>query len=514
MKSFRFARRSFLAAVGGAFGLRVLLDNMVASAAGATSPPRFLMTHWPLGTVKCLFKPTGSGSGYTPSPIVQPFVDAGLRGDMTVLYGLSQAPFDAHNGGGHEAGTVMMTTGQRSPGTRMNGGEGDDSVAGGPSFDQVFLKNVPALATAGLGYVNAICDARVDSLETSTQCLSYGHTLRSVTSNQGGNVTEAVPLMPELSPARLYASLFTGFMPGGAIPPNQEEALRALKKRKSVLDFALRELAKLKSLAPASEHWKIDAHAEIVRKAEQQLEPGNALPTGACTLPGLPDAAVVAQQGSKFEFANPVAARSDEASLEQLGQLHMGIITAAFQCDLARVATFQWCPGGNRVAFQGKYPGEPSTSYLHHPLSHKAVDPQLAFADSLPPGTNGDLMQFLANVQIWFNQKHAALLATLKSTKDFYGNSLLDHTVVPYMTDVSNFGHGPRTHLPAFVFGGKALGMQHGQFLDFEDEVRHQNDLWASIAQAYLGADALGKLSAETFHREGVQPIAGLWQAP
>ena len=123
-------------------------------------------------------------------------------------------------------------------------------------------------------------------------------------------------------------------------------------------------------------------------------------------------------------------------------------------------------------------------------------------------------MQFLGNVQTWFNQQHASLLAALKSTKDFYGNSLLDHTVVPYMTEVSNFAHGPRTHLPALVFGGKALGMRHGQFLDFEGNDRHQNDLWASIAQAYLGADALGKLSAETFAREGVQPIAGLWQAP
>ena len=101
----------------------------------------------------------------------------------------------------------------------------------------------------------------------------------------------------------------------------------------------------------------------------------------------------------------------------------------------------------------------------------------------------------------------------LKNTKDLNGNSLLDHTVVPYMTEVSNFAHGPRTQLPAFVVGGKALGMQHGQFFDFEGNNRHQNDLWLSIAQAYLGADALSKLSAETFAREGVQPIAGLWQA-
>ncbi len=56
--------------------------------------------------------------------------------------------------------------------------------------------------------------------------------------------------------------------------------------------------------------------------------------------------------------------------------------------------------------------------------------------------------------------------------------------------------------------------MQHGQFFDFEGNDRHQNDLWLSIAQAYLGADALSSLSGESFHRAGVQPIQGLWQAP
>ncbi len=49
MRSYRFARRSFLASIGGAFGLRIMLDDFEAMAQGATSPPRFLMTHWPVG---------------------------------------------------------------------------------------------------------------------------------------------------------------------------------------------------------------------------------------------------------------------------------------------------------------------------------------------------------------------------------------------------------------------------------------------------------------------------------
>lgn len=521
MKSFRLARRSFLAAIGGALGLRVLLDDMVASAAGATSPPRFLMTHWPVGTVRYLFKPTGSGASYTPSKIIQPFFDAGLEDDMSVFYGFTHQPFNSNIGGGHESGTPMMTTGCRVPGVRYNGGEGDDGVAGGPSFDQVFLKNVPELQTPGAGYVNAICDARVDSLETSTQCLSYGYATRSIAAANGGNVTEATPLLPELSPLQLYLSLFSSFMPGGASSGNQAELLRAIQMRKSVLDYALGELKTLKTLAPASESSKIDSHAEAIQKVESQLKSqidAGVVSVPGCAPPAKPDAAAVGAKGSKNDYtsdpANPPKQKtSDETLHEQVGNLHMDLIIAAFQCDLTRVASFQWSPGTNHVSFKGQYPGREDAIYMHHPTSHLVTDAHLARGSSSPGGTMGDLLQFLANVQTWYNTRHAALLNKLKSAKDSYGNRLLDHTVVPYVTEVAFTTH-EREPLPAFVFGGKALGMIHGRYFDFEGNLRSHNDLWMTVAQAYLGADPVTALAGEKFEKKGVAPVAGTWQAP
>lgn len=521
MRSFRVARRSFLAAVGGAIGLRVLLDNMVAAAAGATSPPRFLMTHWPVGTVRYLFKPTGSGASYTPSKIIQPFVDAGLKDDMTVFYGFTHQPFNSGIGGGHESGTPMMTTGCRVPGVRYNGGEGDDGVAGGPSFDQVFLKNVKDLQTPGAGYVNAICDARVDSLETSTQCLSYGYATRSIAAANGGNVTEATPLLPELSPLQLYLNLFSSFMPGGMTPGNQEQLLRAVKMRKSVLDYALGELNTLKTLAPASESSKIDNHAEAIRKVETQLQSqidSGVVSMEGCMAPTKPDAATVGSKGSKFDYTNdpnnpPMQKASDEALHEKVGNLHMDLIIAAFQCDLTRVATFQWSPGTNHVSFKGQYPGRPDAIYMHHPTSHLISDGRLPRGSSSPGGTMGDLLQFLANVQTWYNTKHAALLKKLKDTKDAHGNGLLDYTVVPYVTEVAVTTH-ERQPLPAFLFGGKALGMQHGQYFDFEANPRSHNDLWMTAAQAYLGEDPVTALKGEKFEKQGVAPVAGTWARP
>ena len=150
MTSYRIARRSFLQSVGaGAVGMKILLRNLEASAQGMATPPRFLMTHWPVGTIKYMFLPSATGAltAATLSPILQPL--APLVNDMIVLYGL-QCNFGAY-GGGHEAGTPMSTTGARTPGTRSNGGETDDAVSGGPSWDQIFLKTVPALQKAGFG---------------------------------------------------------------------------------------------------------------------------------------------------------------------------------------------------------------------------------------------------------------------------------------------------------------------------------------------------------------------------
>ena len=67
MKSYRFARRSFLSAVGGAFALENVLRSMEAAAQGATSPMRLLVANYPVGTVRADFEPKGSGLTYETS---------------------------------------------------------------------------------------------------------------------------------------------------------------------------------------------------------------------------------------------------------------------------------------------------------------------------------------------------------------------------------------------------------------------------------------------------------------
>lgn len=517
MRSYRFARRSFLAGIGGAFGLRVLLQDLEAMAQGATSPPRFLLTHWPVGTLRQRFLPQGSGSTYTTSPILQPFETAGLRDDMTVFYGFSDR-LSCPGGGGHEAGTPFTTTCTNAAGTRQNGGEGDDGVAGGPSFDQIFLKHVPELQRPGAGYANAIADARVDAKETSTQCLSYSYTTRSIASaSPGGNITEHTPLLPTLSPAKLYAELFSGFMPGGNTPANQEAAIRALKLRKSVLDFSLSELSELKRLAPGAEAPKIDVHAEAIRKVEQQLSSQimNNGDAGSCELPMKPSDSLSGKTGSKFDYDNPQTSVADDTVHEQVGKAHAAIILAAFQCDILRVATLQWAPGTNHVSFKGLYPSDPNKIFMHHPLSHRQPFLSSAASSGAPPsgGEARDIYEFLCNVQTWYNQRMADVLSTFKAAKDAFGGSILDYTCIPYVTEVADSSHsrGPK---PALLFGGSKLGMKHGTFVNSN---RPQADLYVTVAQAYLKTnDPMTKLREEKFaaSNRDTAPIPNLWAPP
>jgi hypothetical protein len=524
--SYRLARRSFLRSVGaGAVGLKIMLRNLEAMAQGMAPPPRFLMTHWPVGTISYLFAPTGSGSalsGLTLSNILKPFQTAGLLNDMILVNGLNSSAYHGA-GGGHESGTPQTSTGARTPGTRANGGEQDDAVSGGPSWDQIFLKCVPGLKTSGVGYANALCDARVDSQETSTQCLSYGYATRSIAANPTGTmVTENVPQPPALSPLKLFQNLFGSPMTGGG--GSVSETAKMLKARKSVLDYCMGELSRMKTLAPGAESSKIEVHTDAIRKVElmltEQINTGTMTPT-SCMPPATPDPALTGKTGSRSEYmSQPTPASTDDSPIhEQIGKTHMSILKAAFVCDMIRVGTFQWSPGTNHVSFKGLFPNNPNGIFMHHPTSH-IINNSAESKGSLPAaGLHQDVVNFLANVQTWYNQKTADILADWKNTTDIYGGNLLANTIVPYVTEVAETTHS-YSPMPAFIFGGSALGMKGGQYINTNN--RPLNDFWITIAQAYFKTttplESLPATNADgtknTFVRTSVAPIAGLWAAP
>jgi hypothetical protein len=383
------------------------------------------------------------------------------------------------------------------------------------------LKNVPQLSKRnekgtiiGKGYYNTICDKRVDSYETSTRCLSYGYQKQTINSARpGGTIQENKPLLPEIRPLTAYQDLFGGFVAGGAM--TNREALRVLKLRKSVLDYSLRELDRLKALGPASERDKIDGHTAAVRKLEAQLSDqiaGGGFQS-ACSSQPQPEASLVGKDGDSLrrDYDQLKSNTSDETTHEAVGKAHAAIIRAAFACDLIRVATFQWSPGTNHVSFKGLDPNDPETIWMHHPLSHQIID--TAFFNGPRPDDSAYIWDAMVNANLWYFQKTADILNEFRlqiDPQDPAGGSLLDHTVIPLITEVADASHSREGH-GAILAGGRRLGMQGGQFQSVSGI---HTQLWVTVAQAYLGADAVRELASETYVKSGANPISGLWIAP
>jgi hypothetical protein len=297
-----------------------------------------------------------------------------------------------------------------------------------------------------------------------------------------------------------------------------ETAKRALRLRKSVLDSALRELDRVHDLAPSSEWPKLDAHAEAIRKLELELEDQLADPAAPnCELPASPDPMLVAKTGDTLggDYGRPQVEVEDATHVEQVGKAHAAVIRAAFQCDLIRVASLNWCPGTNHVAFAGMYPLDPTAIFMHHPLTHRIATS--GFYNGSPPAEStmeGSIYEFFVNAHTWFNQKTADILVDFKNATDMYGNSLLDHTIVPFITDVGEPADTSNSK-PALILGGRALGMQGGTFVQLSTGANSHNNLWMTLAQAYLKtSDPLSVLTDEVFFKTGVAPIPELWTLP
>ena len=169
------------------------------------------------------------------------------------------------------------------------------------------------------------------------------------------------------------------------------------------------------------------------------------------------------------------------ASVATVAASHWAVIKAAFICDLVRVATFQFEPGTGHVGFKGLFPGDEGSTYRHHPISHEIAGFLMDQATPPPPHSSPPVLEFLMNVEQWYNLRFAELLADFNATTDPFGNNLLGTTVIPYVTEVRSTGHA-RNQMPAIIFGGRDLGMLGGQYRPENVTI---NSLWGTIAQPF-----------------------------
>jgi len=424
-------RRRFLKAAGlGVLGTSVL-GSLLARAQSGT-PKRFLLAMRPHGSVASNFFPQGgSATNFQLPSITSPFEP--LKADMVFLDNLTNPRREGWRGE-HDAGLFGMTTG------REGDPAGEGATGTGISIDQLLAQSSPL--AAGTLKRSIQLAGSVESAASAWQ----GPGLR-ILSYAGGGSTGA--LDPETRPDAALSSLFGNFVAPSAMPSDQAAQQRARDLQRAVLNQLTQDATRLKARVPLSEQGKLDeqlsAIADLVRQNETVL--GGSGGGAGCSQPALGALA-----------AGPLEHESRSRQMFQ-------VLKGAFSCDLTRVASFSFAPEQSSLAFNRIIPNEVKNADGHHDVSHTA-----------DPNERGAIDR-------WYCSLLAELLLDMKNTPDGAGTSLLDNTVVAFITAIDDGnGHG-MDRMPVLMFGGKSLGMMGGRIVDVGG--RTMNDVWTSVSQAF-----------------------------
>jgi len=492
MTSYKVARRSFLAGLGGSAALLVpLLRNIEARAAGVKAPLRFLVIHHPLGTQMDKWRPSASATTQSFTLPVNSAPFAPLQQKMVMIDGLNIVAATRVAGGPdgsntHEGGMVALMTGQPTLGQVGQ----QDHVAGGASIDQMLLAQSPVLGgptSSGktpFGSLQLAADIRSDRDEVAPRVLSY----LDPDPKQSSIALARHPLYAETQPLNVYNRIFAG-----AAGTDTEAGTRLLAQNKSILDFMRSDLARMRKLVPNSELVKLDAQAAAIQQLEASIQGTGMVPSSTCTKPAQPLSFAQSGMGANGDLAPGGGSKLSGVDYydpkdpnnhphQVLGRLQLSMIKAAFACDLVRVSTFMWSAGTNWVVFPGSFNGGTigSSPSPHHPPSH-----------TTDPATVG----WLSQIDTFYSNQNSQALQEFDAAMDMDGNSLLDNTVVVYVTEVARAYDHDQRNMPFLVFGGKNTGIKGGTFLKVTDghlqnidggsSNRPTNDVWLALAPIF-----------------------------
>lgn len=411
-------RRQLLKAATGAL-LASPLVPLDAFGQVASMPKRLVLFFTPHGTIYDAWKPTGVDTNFNLSPILSPL--AAHKSKLVVIDGM-QMNGNYHPNCGlapHPIGMATLWTGCRVNDieTVVPGGNVPVGVwSTGPSIDQVIANRL----NAGTPF---------RSLELGVQVNISQAAFRTVYT--GGRTA----INPQVDPRAAYTSLF------GNINADAARLEKMRFEKQSMIDVHKAELATLMRKAGAHDRAKLDAHLTALRDLERQLAQNTA---GACVPPAMPR----------------VIDTGDVPNRPELFDQQASLISAAFACDLTRVASLQYSNGHDNVP----YPWLNYQGAHHDNLTH----------DEGSAGPRATRIQICT----WFAQKFAVLLDKLASVREGNG-TMLDNTMVVWGTEVATGAHN-FDNVPFIVAGGGAKGVRTGRLLNAGGAFHHR--LLVSIA--------------------------------
>lgn len=385
-------RRGFLAtlAAGALVQTGMLRSPRVARAA---APMRTLFVYVPDGCIPSLWHPSGSETGFTLPEMSAPL--APVKDQLVFLKGL-----DMYSGGGtHEGGVRKVLTGV------------------GPVSLDVFLgqklQGDAPFASVQLGVAA--------NFENGSGSMSFTGTGQEV--------------KPDDNPINAFGRLF-----GGATKSDDAAALMAKKRKKSILDGALADLAAVRAQLAGAEKEKLDTNLDSLREVEKRLD--GAVPTG-CSPTGWNS------EGFSVSPTDYYPKTYDkEENFQKVGKLQSDLAVLALGCDVTRSVGLMW-----------SHPVSPThitasgASMGNHDASHYGTADSTAAKD-------------FVKMKRWFAQRFAELIQSL-AARPYGGSTLLDHTLVMLCSELGDSNAHDHKSVPFVLAGGKMAGLKTGRFLDF-----------------------------------------------
>ena len=385
-----------------------------AQAAGAT--PKVVFFYTPCGLQVDLWHPAETGKTFNLKQLSAPLEPH--KQDCIFMDGVAMYPLSDHQGGSQQ----MLV--------------GDDKDV--PTMD---LKLGELLKTSSpFGSVQLGIQSRISKGGTAT--VPHPHFTRQ---------SLAQEVFPEENPIVAFDRLFAGTDTG----MNEAAIAARLKQEKSVLDAANADLMSLSSSLPPSEKLKVERYTESLRALERRLtESGGPL---ACDLKGFnPTGFTVPQVNDPNQ-----AAYNKAENRPVVGDLQMEIARLALACGRTRVISLIW------EHTNAHHPIVGVDKFGVHDASHYTAPPGQLTGDATPEQIDAKLTAWNA-YRVWYAERLAQFIQMLKDTPDTVG-SLFDNTIIFHCSEL---GLGHRTERVPFMFiGGKALGFQLGQAINFTGAV-------------------------------------------
>ncbi|MDZ4697042.1 MAG: DUF1552 domain-containing protein [Deltaproteobacteria bacterium] len=453
--SFRLTRRAALQNIAVSGAVAAIFPWLRTQSAHAGPIPTRLILWWQgSGVPRHLntFKSAGGGAP-TETDFVFPEIRSPLNAikkDLIAFENLDMvsgtvdrtSPSNAH----YEAETHCLSATNRS----------NSDTAGGPSIDQYIAKaiNSPNPVT------------KVPSMSMAVACDGNTSYIKVCTPSSG----QVIALDP--SPSAAYKRLFTGFIPPATTPSVGPTAAEiAAQQRKSVLDMVLEDFKTVTPRLSKVQRDKLDAHASAIGDLEKRLAIGSG---GGTFTPGAsckdPTNALLTGAGNAYPGTSTLYRKNMDVMQR--------LVQSGFACDLTRVALV-----GALGPFDDQY-GYTSGAYGttdSHDLIHKT---SYNSAGSLKG--NADAMSTITRLNQLESRDFIALVELLRSIPESDGNSMLDHTIVLWCSQIAEHGHA-MDQLPWIIAGGKAAGFKPGRFLSYprtNGKGSPHNNLFVSIAQA------------------------------